>query len=94
MSKQKQLIVRMNPELYDRAQHKCKEHYGIGLSVLVKMFLRAFVTQQGIGFFVGDQNLRDLFLRWLRRKEFEKGRKGCARMPGPLLRDIYEMNSF
>lgn len=91
MSKQKQLSVRINSDLYKMAQNKCKEQFGIGLSPLIKIFLRTFVSQRGIGFYVGDDDLRDLFRRWISKKRLEKGRKGCAPLPGPLLRDVYEI---
>lgn len=91
MSKQQQLTIRMDYELYQMAKNKCKTHFGIGLSPLIKIFLRAFVTQRGVGFYVGDDDLRHLFTRWFSKKKAEKGRKGCAAMPGPYLRDIYDL---
>ncbi|OGC81098.1 MAG: hypothetical protein A2788_01225 [Candidatus Abawacabacteria bacterium RIFCSPHIGHO2_01_FULL_46_8] len=78
-------------ELYQLAKEKCKAQFGIGLSPLIKMFLRAFVTQRGIGFYVGDDDLCKLFNSWLVKKKMERGRKGCAPLPGPKLSDIYEL---
>ncbi len=39
MKKQKQLTIRMDPELYELAQGKCDDKFGIGLSSLIKVFL-------------------------------------------------------
>lgn len=52
-----------------------------------------FVTQKGVGFYVGDEDLTRLFNRWLRKKYFEQGRKGCAPLPGPKLKDLFELGS-
>lgn len=92
MPKYKQLTIRLDPKLHIMAQLKCKNQLGIGLSPLIKMFLRSFVTQKGVGFYVGDDDLCSLFSDWLRKKRMEIGRKGCAPMPGPRLKDIYDLN--
>jgi hypothetical protein len=81
----------MNAELYHRAKAKCKDRFGIGLSPLIKIFLKSFVTQRGVGFYVGDDDLCELIWRWLGKKRGERDRKGCAPMPGPGLRDIYDL---
>jgi len=88
--KQQLLTVKMDAKLYLMAKNKCKEQFGIGLSPLIKVFLRAFVTQKGVGFFVGDPDLSNLFKRWLNKKVMEKGRRGCAPLAGPRLTDIYD----
>ena len=90
MANEKQISLRISPELYEMAKHKCKNTYGISMSALIKMFLRAFVKQGGIGFWVGDDDIRKLFNRYLRRKSGEINRKGCFPLPGPQLRDIYD----
>lgn len=92
MPKQRQLTVRMDEQLYKIAKNKCKTQLGIGLSPLIKIFLKSFVTQKGVGFFVGDHDLRELFSDWLRKKQLEIGRKGCAPLPGPRLKDLYELS--
>jgi len=89
--KQKQLTIRMNADLYARAQKKCSASFGIGLSPLIKVFLKAFVSQGGVGFYIGDEDLCKMFTRWLRKKSFEKFRKGCAPLPGPRLKDLYDL---
>jgi len=47
--------------------------------------------QKCVGFFVGDEDLRRVFSRWLSKKSLEKGRDGCAPLPGPKLKDLYEL---
>jgi len=91
MDKQQQLNLRMDSKIYQRAKDKCKEEFGIGLATLVKVFLKAFVTQGGVGFFVGDVELRDMLRSWFGKKRLEAARKGCAPLPGVLMRDIYDM---
>ncbi|OGC82903.1 MAG: hypothetical protein A2788_02305 [Candidatus Abawacabacteria bacterium RIFCSPHIGHO2_01_FULL_46_8] len=85
------MSIRLDDELYRWAKEKCKAQFGIGLSPLLKMFLRAFVTQRGVGFYVGDDDLCKLFNSWLVKKKMEKGRKGCFPIPGPRLKDLYEL---
>ena len=91
MANNRQLTIRMDSELYQLAKAKCQSQFGIGLSPLVKIFLRSFVTQRGVGFYVGDEDIRHLFSRWLSKKKLEKYRKGSAPLPGPRLRDLYEL---
>ena len=91
MPKQRQLTIRLDPKLYLMAKSKCKNQFGIGLSPLIKIFLKSFVTQKGVGFYVGDDDLCELFSDWLRKKRMEKDRKGCAPLLGPRLRDLYDL---
>jgi hypothetical protein len=88
---QRQLAIKMNADLYKQAKWKCREIFGIGLSPLIKVFLRAFVNERGVGFFIGEEQLRNVFHWWLSKKRAEKDRKGGAWMPGPKLRDLYEI---
>lgn len=89
---QQQITIRIDKELYDMARNKCKSKFGIGLSPLIKIFLRSFVTQEGVGFYVGDDDLCRLYSRCLSKKSLEKDRKGCAPLPGPKLKDLFRMN--
>lgn len=89
---QQQLTVRLDPELYRLAKQKCQDRFGIGLSPLIKVFLKSFVTQRGVGFYVGDDDLCKMFNNWLVKKNWEQKRKGCAPLPGPQLRDLYALN--
>lgn len=88
---QQQFNIRMDAKLYQMAKNKCKNQFGIGLAPLVKIFLKSFVTQSGVGFFVGDEDLRAILARWLSKKRLEKEREGCAPLPGPRLKDIYDL---
>lgn len=71
------------------AKNKCENEFGFGITPLIKIFLRAFVSQKGIGFFVGDEDLRKIFTRWMDKKLMEKSYRG--RLPGPRLKDIYNL---
>lgn len=84
----------MDPELYDLAQRKCNQKFGIGLSPLIKVFLKSFVTQRGVGFYVGDDDLCGLFAKWLIRKRFDKGRKGGTHAFAPQLKDLYDLGNL
>jgi len=87
----KQMLIVLDEELYKAAKYKCKDKFGIGLTPLIKIFLKSFVTQKGVGFYVGDDDIRDLFSSWLSKKKLEKGREGCAPLPGPRLKDLYDL---
>jgi hypothetical protein len=91
MAPQKQITIRLDPELYRQVKYKCKTQFGIGMSPLIKFFLKAFVTQRGIGFYVGDDDLCYLFNRWLGKKQYESKQKGGTPFPGPRLKDLYEL---
>ena len=86
---QKQLTIRMDAKLYKMAKDKCNKEFGITLSPLVKIFLKSFVTQHGVGFFVGDEDLRKIILKWLSNKQFDKARGGKPIWWGPRIKDIY-----
>ena len=89
--KQKQFSIRLHPELYNKAKQKCKDEYGMSLTPLIKIFLKTFITQDGLGFFVGNVQLRKVINSWLEKKSMEKHRQGCAPLPGPKLREIYRI---
>ncbi len=93
MKIQKQLNVRMDSKLYDAAQIKCYNQFGIGLSPLIKIFLKSFISQRGVGFYVGDEDLCQLFRKWLIKKRLEKGVKGGSHIAGPFLKDIYDLGT-
>lgn len=93
MKKQKQLNIRIDPELYNAAQIKCFNEFGIGLSPLIKVFLKSFITQKGVGFYIGDDDLCQLFAKWLIKKRADKWKKGGYRGYGPYLKDIYDLGS-
>lgn len=91
MEKQRQIIIRLNEDLYQQVKNKCKQQLGIGVSPLIKIMLKAFASQKGIGFYIGDDDLCDLFSRWLLKKGMEKHRQGCAPLGGVKLRDLYNL---
>ena len=93
MSEQVKITVRLPKKLHQQAREKCQNEFGIGISHLLKIFLKAFVTQKGIGFYVGDDDLCRLISRWIVRREYEckNPRSGKYRAPGPRLKDIYEL---
>lgn len=93
MTQYKQLNVRMDADLYQKAQDKCKEKFDIGLSALIKVFLASFVSQGGIGFYVGDDDICDMFHKWILRKRFERQRPGCFATQNPKLRDLYDLGN-
>lgn len=89
---QQQLTIRLDSELYGLAKKKCKDRFGIGLSPLIKVFLKSFVTQGGVGFYVGDDDLCKMFNNWLVKKSWEQKAKGRLALPGPRLKDLYSLN--
>ena len=93
MKKQKQVSIRMDNELYEMARIKCDQQFGIGLSPLIKIFLKSFVTQKGVGFYVGDDDLCALFAKWLVKKRADKGRSGGSHLYGPYLKDLYHLGN-
>ena len=93
MKEQKQLTIRMDPELYDLAQKKCDERLGIGLSSLIKVFLKSFITQRGVGFYVGDEDLCNLFAKWMIKKRSDKGKTNDFHGYGPYLKDLYDLGN-
>lgn len=93
MKKIKQLTVRMDAELYEMAKEKCYSQFGISLSPLIKVFLKSFVTQKGVGFYVGDDDLCNLFAKWLIKKRFNQGKNGGSHLYGPYLKDLYDLGN-
>ncbi len=92
MLKEKRLTIRLRGELYDQVKNKCQV-LGIGVTPLIKIFLRSFVTQQGVGFYVGNDDLCSLLARWFYKKAMQKGREGCAPSSGPRLKDLYQLGN-
>lgn len=93
MSKIRQVNIRLDEELYQLVRLKCHRNFGIGIAPLIKMFLKAFITQKGVGFYVGDDDLCYLIHRWLSKKKMEQGLgKNNARFPTPRLKDLYSLN--
>lgn len=91
----RRITIRLDEELYQQVKLKCNSRLGIGMSPLIKVFLKSFVTQSGVGFYVGDADLRGLFNKWLFKKGLEKRLKKVAKnytpLPGVRLKDLYEL---
>lgn len=90
MPKEIQLTIRMPEELHKKAAYKCKNEFHMCLSTLLKLFLKSFVSQRGIGFHIGDEEFYSLFNRWLRKKEFERQRGIHYPRLGPTLKELYD----
>lgn len=88
---QKQLNIRISPELYEKVQDKCKNKLNISMSTLIKVFLQSFVSQEGVGFYIGEQDLKHLFNRWLLKKEVHKDKNGTGTFRRPRLKDLYDL---
>lgn len=82
----------MDEKLYKEVKNKCNNQLGITVSTLVKIFLKSFASQQGVGFFVGDQDLCKLFNSWMQKRQFEKMRDGRVASLGPKLKDLYNLS--
>ena len=91
--KQHQLNIRINQQLYAMVKEKCRREFGIGIAPLIKIFLKTFVTQDGLGFFVGDVQLRKLIHSWILKKSTERGYKDkeCSHLFGPKLNELYRI---
>lgn len=81
----------MNEDLYEMAMYKCENDLNISLSTLVKIFLRSFITQKGVGFYVGDDNLCDLFRRWFMKQQLRKDSPKDPYYAGPYLKDLFRL---
>ena len=90
MSKKKSFTVSLDAELYRMAKWKA-DKLGFPLATLVRVFLKSFTTQSGVGFYVGDQDLVKLLNRWMSDRQFEKRGGGSMRFGGPRLKDIFEL---
>lgn len=92
MIKKKQLTIRISEDLYEMAINKCNYQFEIGLSTMVKIFLRAFVSQRGVGFYVGDDDLCDLYRRWFVKKALQRKDRNASHIAGPFLKDLFNLN--
>ncbi len=90
MKKLKQINIRIDEDLYSIAKKKA-DKLGMPLATLVRVFLKSFTTQAGVGFYVGDQDLAQLFNRWMSHRQLEKYRDGRITVNPSRLRDIFEL---
>ncbi|MBN2307133.1 hypothetical protein JXD20_04060 [Candidatus Peregrinibacteria bacterium] len=92
MKKYKQINIRLDIGLYETAKWKA-DKLGLPLGTLVRVFLKALCTQRGAGFYIGDQDLAQLFNRWMDKRQFEKMRGSRVAVIGPRLKDIFELSN-
>ncbi len=93
MSKYKQINIRLDARLHEEAKWKAGK-LGLPLSTLIRVFLKAMTTQRGAGFYIGDQDLAQIFNRWMDKRQFEKMRGGRVAVIGPRLKDIFELSDL
>lgn len=93
MSKNIQFSISINENLLRKAQQKCKSRFDITLSALIKVFLASFASQKGVGFYIGDDDICQLFNRWVTKKTLEKDQKGGFKLPHPRLMDLYDLGN-
>ncbi len=92
MSKeQKRLNFLIDAELYKQFKSKCNMKYNITMSALLKVFIKSFVTQDGVGFVIGDQNLRRKFNSWLLKREAQKWPNSDGTFLDTRLKDLYDL---
>ena len=93
MSKHKQISIRLDAALYETAKWKA-DKLGLPLGTLIRVFLKAMCTQRGVGFYIGDHDLAQLFNRWMNKKQFEKYRGERVAVIGSRLKDIFELSDI
>jgi len=92
MKQQKKFTIRINEDIYEAAKEKCENQLGISLSNLTKIFLRSFISQRGVGFYIGDDDLCGLFTKWLTKKQLIKSRGVTHYYAGPYLKDLFKLD--
>lgn len=70
MRKDSQFLMRLDAKLKTEAQTKSQRLFGIGLGTLVNLFLRSFVAQDNVGFYIGDDQFNDSLNNMLKGKKF------------------------
>jgi hypothetical protein len=91
--KKKKLTVVLDEDLYKQAKLKSDKKLCMPLATLVRVFLKAFVTQKGVGFFVGESELTELINKWVRHRDFERSRDGRVTIHNNKLRDIFDLKA-
>ncbi len=89
----KTFTIRLEEELFNNAKQKCKQKFDISLSALIKVFLASFTSQRGVGFYIGDDDICQLFERWLLKKNFNRQNREGFVMPRPRLKDLYDLGN-
>lgn len=93
MSKKVTITIRLDEDLYQLAKYKSDKQLCMPLATLIRVFLKSFVTQSGVGFFVGDHDLTDLINKWVRHRDFERKRDGRLTIHNMKLRDIFNLKA-
>ena len=91
MKKKKKLTIVLDEDLYDIVKYKADKQLCMPLATLVRVFLKSFATQKGVGFFVGDQDLKELINKWVRHRDFERARDGRVTLNNVRLKDIFDL---
>jgi len=91
MSKKITITVRLDEDLYKQAKFKSDKKLCMPLATLIRVFLKAFISQKGVGFFVGDQELTEVINKWVRKRDFERSRNGRLSIINNKLRDIFDL---
>lgn len=94
MSKKVTITVRLDEDLYKQAKFKSDKRLCMPLATLLRVFLKAFVSQRGVGFFVGDHDLTELINKWVRHREFERSRNTRLNIYNShKLKDIFDLEA-
>ena len=89
----KKITIILEDNLHKKANQKCKEKFNITLASLIKVFLVSFTSQKGVGFYVGDDDICQLFERWLREKQERKTNPNGFKVYPPRLKDLYDLGN-
>lgn len=89
----KLITLRLDDDLHQKATLKCKQKFNITLSSLIKVFLSSFASQRGVGFYIGDDDICQLFARWLRMKRDLITNPNGFKVNPPRLKDLYELGN-
>jgi DNA-binding transcriptional regulator GbsR (MarR family) len=89
----KKITILLEDKLHQNAKQKCKEKFNISLSALIKVFLASFTSQKGVGFYIGDDDICQLFERWLREKAERKVNPNGFAVYRPRLKDLYDLGN-
>jgi antitoxin component of RelBE/YafQ-DinJ toxin-antitoxin module len=93
MSKKVTITIRLDEDLFKEAKYKADKILCMPLATLIRVFLKAFTTQKGIGFFVGEQDLVELINKWIHHRQFERESEKRYTIHNNRLRDIFDLKS-
>jgi antitoxin component of RelBE/YafQ-DinJ toxin-antitoxin module len=93
MPKKVTITIRLDEDLYKEAKQKADRVLYMPLATLIRVFLKVFISQEGIGFFVGDHNLKKLINNWIRHRNLERFRQRRDTVHPSRLKDIFDLNA-